>query len=296
MRRVLGVVLAVLVLWGSAARAGIPEDVLETPDSFGDQVIFYYDARADFTTFINIRNGNFSPVTVNVLFYGPTFDTPFTKAVTLTDGALTTIDVGGLRATGLPAQAGVAIATVVDELGQAIATNALTGNFTVANLLTGSAFGAHGAARSAHDGDGLLLPGGQAIGIETPLQAIRPRGVLLASYYNPDTLAPVSASGNQLIFINFRDTYGPTYGAATGSTTWNVRTTRSSGGVTANGVTVTDLASVAGSGVNGAAGGMVFLADNDTPGLNRLVYFTESLGTFGTGYLLPPLKFIPLPD
>ena len=299
MQRILGLILAVLVSWGGAARAGIPEDVLETPDSFGDQVIFYYDARPDFTTFLTVRNGSESERTVNVLFYGPTFATPFVRAVTLSAGALTTIDVGSLRAAGLPAQAGVALATVVNETGQAIATSALTGNFTVANLLTGSAFGAHGAARSALDRERGLLPDGEVIDADTPLQSIRPRGLLLASFYDPDTLAPVSASGNQLIFINFRDTYGETYGAAIGSTTWNVRTTRANGSetsntdFTANGVTVTDLASVAGSGVNGAAGGMVFLADDDTPGLNRLVYFTESLGTFGTGYLLPPLKLVP---
>jgi hypothetical protein len=74
-----------------------------------------------------------------------------------------------------------------------------------------------------------------------------------------------------------------------------VTTTRSNGaGVdtsafTANGVTVTDLASVAGPGVNGAAGSMEFRASNANIDLSRLIYFTEALGTFGTGYLLPPI-------
>lgn len=132
------------------------------------------------------------------------------------------------------------------------------------------------------------------------LQHIRPRTALLEAYYDPATLAPVSAGGNQVIFINFEDTYGPAYGATVGSTTWNLSARRangagiSEGAFTASGVTVSDLASVVGAGVNGAAGGIVFSADADTTELNRLVYFAESLGTFGTGYLLPPLNQRPL--
>ncbi len=77
----------------------------------------------------------------------------------------------------------------------------------------------------------------------------------------------------------------PTYGASIGSTTWNLAATRGNGAgiaettFTSNGVTVTDLASVIGPGVNGAAGSVSFAAETDTPSLNRLVYFTEALGT-----------------
>jgi len=292
--------LALLVFGTSLAQAGegpLEQLPLETPDSVGDQLIYYYDARADFTTFLTLRNGSDSEITISLLFYGPTFSTPFSKAVTLAGGALTIVDVGSLRGAGLPAQPGVAIATPVNLAGQAIATGGtLTGNFTVANLLTGSAFGANAAARSAFDSQLNTLPRGTALGPETGvLETIRPRTALLAAYYDPNSLAPVSSSGNQLIFINFQDTYEPTYSAAIGSTTWNVRATRANGAgisdatFTANGVTVSDLASVAGPGVNGAAGSIFFLAESDTPGLNRLVYFAESLGTFGTGYLLPPV-------
>ena len=55
----------------------------------------------------------------------------------------------------------------------------------------------------------------------------------------------------------------------------------------ANGVTVSDLASVAGAGVNGTTGSMRFITEVGPQNSNRMVYFTESLGTFGTGYLLP---------
>lgn len=74
MGRALGVMLVAILLWTNAARAG--DDTTETPDSSGDQVIFYYDARPDFTTFISLRNFFENPMTVDVLFYGPTFGTP----------------------------------------------------------------------------------------------------------------------------------------------------------------------------------------------------------------------------
>lgn len=297
MLRALGMMLVAVALWTNAARAVDSKDVIETPEAIGDQVIFYYDARPDFTTFISLKNFvQDDSMTVDVLFYGPAFGTPFKKTIVLGGGSVTTIDVGGLRDSGLPAQAGVAIATPVDDAGRPIALHTLAGGSTVANLLTGSAFGAGGAARSAVNADGLLLPFGTTIGPATAtLQLIQPKTALLAAYYDPTTLAPVTSGGNQLVFINFTDTYGPAYGAASATTTWSISAASKDSPVTnttfsANGVTVSDLASVAGAGVNGAAGSLVFSADTDVPTINRLIYFTEALGTFGTGYLLPPIK------
>ncbi len=294
MRRIFGVMLMVLVLTTSEARAGESEGpTLGAPIATGDQLIYYYDTRANFTTFITLRNNGFSEMTVSFLYYGPTFSTPFSRAVTLTAGEVKVIDVGSLRGDGLPAQAGIAIATAVSISGQPIVTRALTGNFTVANLLTGSAFGASAAGRSAFQSNGEPPTFETVIdGVNVRLQFIRPLSATLSAYYDPTTLAPVGNGGNQLIFINFEDEYAPTYRAAIGSTTWFLAATRQNGSLiadttfTANGVTVTDLASVAGTGVNGSAGSMLFTAA-DSPNLNRLIYFTESLGTFGTGYLLP---------
>jgi hypothetical protein len=177
-----------------------------------------------------------------------------------------------------------------------VTSRALTGNFTIANLLTGSAFGGPGAARGClTDGGNVPILGSVIDGDRAILKLIRPSSALLAAYYDPATLAPVQNGGNQLIFLTFEDRYDPNWAAVIGSTTWDVTTTRSNGaGVdtsafTANGVTVTDLASVAGPGVNGAAGSMEFRASNANIDLSRLIYFTEALGTFGTGYLLPPI-------
>lgn len=295
MRRL--VVMMVAVVLASVGVARHAEAV--PPETIGDQVVFYYDARPDFTTFINLRNTGVAEITVSVLFYGPSFSTPFSRAITLAGGALEIIDVGGLRGNGLPAQTGAAFATIVNTTGQPIAQGGLTGNSTVANLLTGSAFGAAGLARIARENDGGGLPERGAVidGSDSSFSPIRAPGYLLAAYYDPASLAPVSSSGNQLIFLSFEDEYEPTYRATIGSTTWTVIATRSNGSgisetdFTANGVTVTDLASVAGPGVNGAAGSMIFLGGGTNPERQSdVIYFAESLGTFGTGYLLPPLS------
>lgn len=297
MRRFVQMMLAVVAVVTSGARAWADDPTpLLVPEAAGDQVVYYYDARPDFTTFITLRNGSGDELTATVLFYGPTFSTPFAKAVTLAAGSITILDVGALRGSGLPAQPGAAFATAVNLTGQPITSGALSGNFTVANFLTGSAWGAAGAARSAVDGDNDDVANGVVIdGDDATLRPIRPDALLLATYYDPSSLAPVSSSGNQLIFLTFEDEYEATYSAGIGSTSWDVSTTRGNGAgigdttFTANGVTVSDLASVAGSGVNGAAGSMVFTGSAADALQSRMIYFAEALGTYGTGYLLPPL-------
>lgn len=174
MRRTLGVVALAIALCANVAPAGQNALILDAPETVGDQVVFYYDTRADFTTFLTIRNMSEVQLTVSVLFYGPTFSTPLSKAVTLGGGALTIIDAGTLRGDGLPAQAGIAFATAVDLSGQPITSGALTGNFTIANLLTGSAFGAAAATRSTvTDGGNVPLTGSVIDGEHAILKTIR---------------------------------------------------------------------------------------------------------------------------
>ncbi len=284
----------------------INPNAIERPDAKGDQVVFYYDARASFTTFVNLHNDGGSDLDVTVLFYGRTFSSPFTQTFSLDAGASRIIDVGALKTAepGLPEDFGVAIATAVDNHGKAVVTRALSGNFTVANLQVHSAWGAPGAARSAINApeppalsDGVAEPAlGTVIdGTTVLLPPIQPTNVHLAVYYDPATLEPPSLGGNQLIFVNFQDVPGEVYSAQVAVTTWFVDVTRSNGdfigpvdGFVASGVTVTDLASVAGSDVNGSSGSMSFNALSSADPVTRLVFFTETLGTFATGYLLPP--------
>lgn len=287
---VAGMLMAALAL-ATTATAQVP--TIFQPDTTGDQAIFYYDARADFTTFLQVRNGGVTDLRVRVLFYGPTFSTPLTNESTIPAGGSRVIDVGGLA--GLPEQAGAAFAFAVNDAGEAVVSGAISGGFTVANLQTNSAWGSWAPARSARNADsGSSPPLGTVInGTTVQLTPIQPIRLDIPGYYNPTTLAPVALGGNQIIFVNFEDTAGANFAAVVSATDWNVNAVRADGsgvGATtfaAGGVTVSDLASVAGSGVNGSSGSVEFRADSTGARLSRLIFFSESLGTFGTGYLLP---------
>ncbi|MCC6850613.1 MAG: hypothetical protein IT294_19155 [Deltaproteobacteria bacterium] len=295
-------VLALVVVWllgwsvpvGAFLVAPFP---IERPDTQGDQLVFYYDARASFTSFLTLRNVMPGEVAVTVLFYGPAFDSPpFTHTVTLPAGGLRVLDVAELRASGLPAQAGAAFATGVNAVGTAVVTGALTGNFTIANLATGSAWGAPAAARSAVNADDSFPALGSVIDNEAvSLRPIRASGLELAAYYDPDDLAPTDLGGDQLIFVSFEDVTGVPLRAQVGSTDWNVFGARADGTMiadtefTATGVVVTNLATVLGASAGGSSGSIRFTSFVAAPRETRLIFFAEALGTFGTGYLLPPV-------
>src|SRR5581483_7402265 len=255
-------------------------------------------------------NAESDELDVRILYYSGGFSVPFQQDVTLAAGALRIIDVGGLRESGLASQAGVALAFAVNGGGAPIVTRALTGNFTVANLATQSAWGAPAAARSAVSSvlkttsgpvagasgfsPFIVPPTGTVIdGNSVFLQPIQPTALDLATYYDPEDLAPVAQSGNQLIFVSFVDVPGATYSAAPASTPWDLTARRGDGSSIASttfgasGVNVTDLASVVGPGVNGSAGSIRFTANPVSENVTRMIFFAESLGTFGTGYRLP---------
>ena len=312
-----------VALAAAPAAAGLLFNPLATqvPDTVGDQLVFYYDARDGFTTFLNIRNNDdsFDLCNVHLIFYSGGFSLPFVMDFgPLMHGSLRTIDIGAVRDAGLAKMPGVAIAYATSlgtgsdcDLNTPIVTRMLTGNFTVANLATGSAWGSPAPARSAvtptmmNPASGVGSPSGIGEGFTTPprgtpidgstvlLQPIQPGTVDLASYYDPNSLAPVSQSGNQLIFVSFADLSGSAYSAIPATTTWHVTATRKDGTPIAettfgaSGVTVTDLASVAGAGVNGASGSIRFDAQFSANPVTQLAFFAEALGTFGTGYLLP---------
>jgi hypothetical protein len=285
------------------------------PASRGDQLIFFYDTRPGFTTFLNLRSTGASALPVQLLLYGPDVEAPFVHAITIpvgpgnagaagTGGTLT-IDVGGLVASGLPAQAGVAFVTAIDAAGAPLVTRVLTGSFTIANLQTGAAWGSVAAARSAVrveatnpnrpctesvdapdrgtivDGTSVLFP------------PIQPSAADLAVYYDPDSLAPAALGGNQVIFVTFEDAIGVPYAAKRVATEWELAAVRDSGvpieadPVETGGVAVTDLVSLLGSAARGSRGSIIFNAEASPKRMTRLVYFTQALGTFGTGYLLP---------
>lgn len=280
---------------------GVLPAIQPAPDGTGDQLIFFFDARELFTTFLNIHNMGDDDLTVSVLFYdGALTSPPAEELIGLAPGGSRTLDVGELREAGtLTAEAGIAFATAVDDDGAPIVTRSLAGTATVANLLTSSAWGSAGAARSAvaQSGTGLSTPAlGTVIdGTTVKLRTIRPERLTLAVFYDPATLQPAADGGNQLIFLSFDDVPGDAFAAAPASVTWTLAAGKGDGTAidadpfTTSGVEVSHLEAMLGPDVRGAAGSLLFVA-GPSGASNRLVYFTESLGTFGTGHLLPLAK------
>lgn len=304
-----GLALILAVSAPSCADAGVmlTSIATEQPTGQGDQLVFYYDAREDFTSFLTVRHAgpqSSFALSVRVVFYSGGFSLPFSRDIELEPGQLKILDVGALRAEGLPAQPGLAVAFAIDPTGAPIVTRALTGNFTVANLVTGSGWGASAAARSAINAaaettsavapPGTLPATGTVIdGTLVALRPVQPRELDLAAYYAPNDLAPPGDGGNQLIFLSFADVLGTPYAAQPAATSWRLVARRSDGSLLADtaygvsGVEVTDLASVVGPAVNDSGGSIRFSADQTPERISRFVFFAEALGTIGTGYMLP---------
>lgn len=280
-----------------SATADLPEQLLRSaPRALGDQVLLYYDARDGFTTFLNLANDADRQIEVTLALYGGSMTAAFEQRVALPARGTRTIDVGALRADGLPAEPGLAVATVRDAAGSAVVSRALAGSFTVANLNTLSAWGGPAPARLARaiaDPDVLPAAGAAIDGERIVLEQIRPAELDLSVFYDPSTLQPVADGGNQIVFVSFRDVADGRAGIASAPASWDVRVRRNDGSsvpVTSrdtSGVVVSDLVSVGGATLDGAAGGMHFRARSEAA--NRWVFFSESLGTFATGYMLPTL-------
>lgn len=297
MRRLTTICGALALILGGAMTTHALLIPMTQPASTGSSLIYYYDTRAGFTTFVNITHFGLSPITVEIDYWGPTFQTKVPQSFTLEPGVARVIDVGALMATNdLGAQQGIAIASVVNVPGTPIEVPILTGNFTVANLATGSAWGAPAAARSARKAaDGSFVPSGTIVdGKDVVYQSIQSQFLILASFYDPQTLAPVSAHGSQMIFINFKDAKGLGTPLTAGTTSWEVNAARA-GQSTADTVTTVvgvaelDLVSLIGDDANGGTGTVFFRTTDPDIDDTRLIFFAQSLGTFGTGYLLPPV-------
>ena len=105
---------------------------------------------------------------------------------------------------------------------------------------------------------------------------------------------PDLALGSQLIFVNFKDpaSLGSTVTFATN--VWSVVVSKGEAGQPVvsllfgtGGVDERNVVDFFGDAANGAPGGAAFVNSESPVGVSRLIFFVQSLGTFGTGYLLP---------
>src|SRR5215207_990412 len=103
--RTMTAIVGALFLLLSGAMTTHAQVVIPEPDlAAGSQLIFYYDAREDFTTFVNIRNNSGEPLNVQLDVWGPSFQTKVVLTFALAGGAVRVVDIGSLKASdGLPA-------------------------------------------------------------------------------------------------------------------------------------------------------------------------------------------------
>jgi len=270
------------------------------PLGLGDQLLYYWDGRAGFTTFLTVRNLADDPLTVELQVYGPEFGEPFVDTVSIAARAATIFDVQELARRGLETGFGLAVAHAVGPSGEPLVSRALAGSFTVANLATNSAWGATAPARIAIEfgPEAISLPPrGRVIDGETTLfRTLRPEELVLPLYFDPDTLDPVDLAGNQIVGLSFNDEPGVPFRATARATTWSITAHRADGTSlpvaewTSSGVSMSDLVAILGEDARGSAGSAILRA---RPGgaYNRLILFTQSLAAFGTGALLPETAF-----
>lgn len=280
--------------------AGVPTPVAPgapVAGSRGDQMLAYFDARDGFASFVSLANTGDEPLVVRIDLRGRDLRLLRSWQEPLDAGASRIVDIGGLRAGGLPAEPGLAVATAVDDEGGAIASGALAGNFTVANMTLGSAWGAPAIARRSRVvATGSRAPAGVAIdGKVVVLETQRPGAVELATYFAADTLDRPEAGGNQVIFVSFDDVEGFPPEVASAAMRWSVDGTRNDGtpigapAIDTSGVEVTHLEELLGSAASDVSGRFELVARTPSAD-NRLVFFAQSLGSFATGYLLLPSR------
>lgn len=263
---------------------------------FGDQLLYFWDGRDGFTTFMAVRNLGDDTLTMELQLYGPDLDEPFTEIAAIPPHGAEIFDVQELAGRGLETEYGLAVAHAVGPSNEPLVSRALVGSFTVANLATASAWGATATARIAVHLDGgetVLPPRGDVIdGESVLLRAIRPESVVLPLYFDPDSLDPAELDGNQMVFLSFNDEPGVPYRPSPRATTWDIYAHKADGTAlspppwTSEGVAITDVVTLLGEEARGSSGSATLRASTGGA-YNRIIFFTQSLANFGTGVVLP---------
>jgi hypothetical protein len=306
------VVLAAMVGGISHPGSADAQTTITTPLASGDQLIFFYDARTGRTPFLSFSNPASSGINVDVAFYNAGLDTRIAELscslgaasnllidpTASTPPAACTVVSGAGAANG---NAGLAVITPVAGPGstQAVVPPApLTGNFTLANLTLGSAFGENAFGRLAVNSDGSKAAAGQNVDGSTVLyQRFTPAVLMVPVYFNPNTLGAPENDGNRVILAEFNDQYGARFdvGPLTDSPTatlfTNVGHQLASQTLSVTGVLLSNLQEVSG-GASFGSSGKAFFAVNPGGG-NAFGIFSQSQGTFASGQRMPAVDAVP---
>lgn len=296
------VLLAGAGLGAGDARA---QQVIASPGTSGDQLLFFYDATAGRSPFLVVSNLSPAALTLEVAWYPQDLGRRLaTQRQTLAVGGNVILDPSQVE--GVSGNAGITVVTPIadetegrpvvpepvnDTLASA-ASGPLVGGFTLADLSTNSAFGQNPLGRIAVTADGKrAAPGSVVDGTTVRYQRIAPDALVIPFYFDPST----PGFTNRAILGAFEDRYtaelfniGPAsaelgFGLidATGA---DVAT----GSLTVFGVSFTTVQELGDATPITSSGKVVFGTTSPLPeNANLLGLMSQSLGTFAVGQVLP---------
>jgi hypothetical protein len=278
-----------------------------TPDVSGDQLIFFYDARAGRVPFLSVSNSSDSPIDVEVAYYDTSLSARLgAEVVPVAGGGNLVIDPtstsSGAAGGVANGKAGLAIVTPVAGPASSqpiVPPSPLTGNFTLANTTLGSAFGENALARLAVDGSGQHAAAGQNVdGNAVKYQRFAPNALVVPVFFNPNTLDPADQDGNRVILAAFTDHYGAQFDVAAVSQTAQASflakdgVRAAAGSVSIQGVLLSNLQEIAGSSAVFTSSGKLFLQLGGVSG-NVFGIFSQSVAPFASGQRLPAVNSVP---
>ena len=322
-RMAVGVLALVSVLASSvAAQAQLlfPPFPTET-NTYGDQLVYFYDLRPARTTFLTVGNPSASAVVLEIVFYSQSLERLAEEVSVLPAFGARVVDPG--QSEGLPGTSGLIVMTpITSEVDHTpiVPPRPLVGGFSIVNLTLGAGTGGNPFGRLATNRTGAALesraaPGATVNGVNVAYQNILPSSpgggrssLTFPVYFNPNTLSPADQDGNRLFFASFADRYAAPVGPQ-GAARFNivpdpVETQATfydaSGGapllvttLTVSGVRFETLQGLAGDTAFTSSGRfeisypLAGLADSD----NFFGMASQSLGTFAIGQRLVPTDF-----
>jgi len=294
---------AVLLAATGQAREVRAQATITVPDVRGDQLLFVYDARPSRTSFLLVSNPGDAPVTVELALYPASLASRLgATTITLAAAGHVVIDPGTVAGGAAAGNAGLAVVTPIVADGNptpVVPPVPLTGSFTLANTALASAFGENAFGRLAvTSGGGRAASGSTVDGGSVKYQRIAPAVLTIPLYFSPPTLGPVENDGNRVVLAAFADRYDGRFALAAADAAVDavffegggVRVAERS--LTARGMLLSDLQSVAGPDRTLSSSGKAFFAI-DAPGASVLGVFSQSLGTFASGHRMASASAVP---
>ncbi len=201
-------------------------------NTYGDQLIYFYDLRPDRTTFLTVGNTSASDVVLEIVFYSQSLQRITEQVVVLPAFGARVVDPG--QSQGVAGTAGLVVMTpITSEVDNTpiVPPRPLVGGFSIVNQTLGAGTGGNPFGRLALNRTGADLetrgePGATVDGLTVVYQNALPASPCLDPlvpacgrssltfpvYFDPNTLSPADQDGNRLFFASFSDQYAAPVG------------------------------------------------------------------------------------